>query len=255
MEKKKSIAIGWIDPGTVQTGFAAHLAQILLHRNEYITSVFAASGPYLSLNRNNMIATFLQSDAEWLLSVDSDICLTIDNFDALIAAAEENTTPIVGGKYYLSLDNIVVAAQKKVSDDHTAQGFWVSREEIEGANGKLIENLHSVGIGLCIIHRDVFRAIQSLNINNPLPWFKDGLRVEWGNSWSSDDLAFFEQVRALNINISLHTGVTSQHLKMSMLNDDVYLQFNPPHVHGALGIEAHKNGSWWTKSKKEKKSS
>jgi len=251
MRDNEKIAIGWIDPGTVYTGFAAFVSTIVLNRPERISDVIAASGPYLSLNRNKMVEIFLKSDADWLLSLDSDICLSLESFDKLVKSADSLERPVVGGKYYVPWDNgsgVTVSAVKPVDlSDHTAMGVWLTHEEL-AAGGEIIEGLHSVGIGYVLIHREVFEAIASIKPEK-YPWFKDGWKPEW-DTWTSDDMYFWEQVRGLGIKISLNAEATSDHLKNFKLNDTVYLQsnLNSPTAHH------HEHPSrrlWWWAGKKK----
>jgi hypothetical protein len=254
MKNNEKVTIGWIDGGTIFSGFAAHVSQLLLNRADRIEGVAVASGPYLSQNRNKMVDVFLETDSDWLLSIDTDLLITLESFDALIESADSEKYPVVAGKYYLPFDNgksIVVSAQTSTDLANTdVMGHWVTPEML--AHGPLLTNLHSVGIGYCLIHREVFEAVQALNAGKKYVWFKDEWREDW-NAWVSDDIGFFNQLRVLGINISLNTLATSTHLKNLKLNDDTYLTFN-------VGVheESHANTlmnpqhkiSWWAKRKK-----
>ena len=67
MKSNEKVVIGWIDPGTVYSGFAAYIIQLAMHRSDRISNIVCASGSYLSANRNNMVRSFLQTDGDWLL--------------------------------------------------------------------------------------------------------------------------------------------------------------------------------------------
>lgn len=88
MKENETIAIGWIDGGSITSGFASYLSQIVLHRNTIINGIVVGSGPYLSQNRNTMVQKFLEeTNADWLLSLDSDLLIDLESFDALIDSA------------------------------------------------------------------------------------------------------------------------------------------------------------------------
>jgi hypothetical protein len=260
MKKTDKVVIGWIDPGTVLSGFVAHVTQLLIHRNDRISDVIVTSGPYLSLNRNQMVATFLQSDADWLLSFDSDVCIGVDDFDKLVEAADENKRPIVGGKYFIPFSGgteLVLAAQTlRPNAELEDSGEWL----IDYEQDVIIDNLHSMGSGYVLIHRDVFRAIQSIHPHNPLPWFKDGWNSKW-NDWVTEDINFYQNARKLGINIAIHTGAGSKHLKSFAVTETQFLQFRGKvdediaahnerfHNPGAV----HKRRTWWSKGKRTQK--
>jgi hypothetical protein len=223
--KNKSITLGWIDTGQVTSGFAAHITQILLHRSDMISDVIVASGPYLSNNRNRMVKGFLDgTQSEWLLSLDSDILVGLESFDTLVDAADEDKYPIMGGKYFLNIDGqIRVSAMTKLDGNHK-YGKW-----LEDFSSYIVEDLHSTGLGYCLIHRDVFEAVRA-NSDSPLPWFQDYWREEVPGiqkpGWISDDIHFYNQVTSLGINVSMCLGATSSHIKDSLLNEESFLSFN-----------------------------
>ena len=255
MDKNETISVGWIDGGLIHSGFAANLSAIILNYPDKIKNVCVASGPYLSFNRNRMVSLFLETDTDWLLSLDSDVCLSLEAFEQLMNSADSETRPIVGGKYYIPFDDgrMVVASAQEVVDktNHLASGQWLSPEK---ANSKeVVDGLHSVGIGLCLIHKDVFRAIATLT-EDRFQWFQDEWR-EGISTWSSDDMHFWEKCRALGLNIAINTAVTSEHIKTFRLNDSVFLAANPdrskhePHSHYA---RPEQRTSWWARKKKNR---
>jgi len=246
---KDKVVIGWIDGGTVHTGFAAHLAQILLHRGDRIDSVVASSSPYLSHNRNMMVQNFLATSAEWLLSLDSDICVDLDSFDALLELADKKTHPIVGGKYFLPLNNgqnVVVSA---TTWDRANPGKYIFIPTYEAPTP--VENLHAIGLGYGLIHRSIFESVAKRYPDNPWPWFQDEYRADLDN-WVSDDMHFFDKVHKLgDINVTLCTAANSIHLKTAQVTESAFLRVTTPHSHhGDFG--APKKISWWAKGKGHK---
>lgn len=254
--KNKSITMGWIDTGQVTSGFVAHISQILLHRNDLISDVIVASGPYLSNNRNRMVKGFLDgTTSDWLLTLDSDIMVGLESFDTLVDAADEDDYPVMGGKYFLNIDGEVrISAMTKLDGDYR-YGKWLT-----DTSSFIVEDLHSIGLGYSLIHRDVFEAVRSTS-NHPLPWFQDYWREEipgiQNNGWISDDIHFYNQVNALGINVSVCLGATSTHLKESRLNEESFLTFNKFKRYESNSKEIHnyaeqKRDIWRVFSKKSK---
>lgn len=252
IKENEKVCIGWIDGGNVYSGFIAHLSTVMLNRSNIISDIVVSSGPYLSLNRNKMVESFLQTDAEWLFSIDTDVCINVEDFDKIIESADSVNRPIVAGKYYIPFDDgktIIVSAQKIAPPGSVEPSQWLN---IEDLNTPIIDGLHSVGIGYCLIHRDVFQAIQLINSGREWPWFKDEFKeLSYWKGWSSDDIYFWDQVRSLGINIALCADATSQHLKSFKLTDSTYLAVNGMQPHHNHAHESTKRISWWTKSKKQ----
>jgi hypothetical protein len=259
MKKNETVAIGWIDGGMVHSGFIAYLSQIILNRQDFVKNVIVASGPYLSANRNYMYENFLATGDDWLLCLDSDLCIDLNSFDVLIEAADKDKCPILGGKYFLPFDNgtkVVVAAQKLTGADDNS-GQFLTPEDIASANGGIITGLHSVGAGYALIHKSVLKKIQDAYPSERYPWTSDYYRESW-KGWLSDDIPFYEKVRELEIPVALHTGATSDHLKTFKVNNDVFLTWNAlhkndEHKHEHNHHAPHKRQTWWTRSKKDSK--
>jgi len=251
MENNK-VAIGWIDSGSVTSGFAAYIGQILLHRSNIINSVVTASGSYLSANRNTMVKTFLdETDAEWLLSVDSDILIDINSFDELIQAADVTKHQVIAGKYYLPLDTGIELAAQVWHDTLEGTGQWLDNDD-ERLKNKIIDNLHSVGAGYMLVHRTVFEKILE-NSANPMPWFQDYWMDFPYDSWCSDDIHFFTQVHRYGFNVALCTTATSTHLKTSRINDDLWVSFQEYNRYQQnKHYQSGKTKSWWVKGKGNK---
>jgi hypothetical protein len=254
MENNK-VVIGWIDSGVVTSGFAAYISQILLHRSDIIDGVIAASGPYLSANRNTMARKFLEeTDADWLLSLDSDLLVDIQSFDNLVNALDVTKYQVLSGKYYIPMENKIELAAMVFDKTRDFEGgtTWVDTESPE-FNKPIIDNLASVGGGYMFIHRKVLETILK-DAAGPMPWFQDYWQDFPYSSWITDDIHFFKQVKKHNFNVALCTSATSTHLKTSKIDDDVYLAFlNINKYQTGQHLKTGKSKSWWVKGKKYKK--
>lgn len=248
--KKEKICIGWIDGGTVHTGFAASIAQILLHRSSLIDTVVCSSSAYLSDNRNTMVKTFLEnSSADWLLSLDSDICVTLGSIDEVIRLADKDKYPVVGGKYFLPIrDNLYVSATTW-DLSNPGQYSWVMNYDQKVP----LENLHAVGLGYALVHRSIFENVAKMYPDNPKPWFQDEWRSDLG-TWVSDDINFFEKVHKTgSVNVTLCTSATSEHIKTFRVSEDAFLSQFQRNTHAHPDPSSKKKISWWVKSKDHRK--
>jgi hypothetical protein len=242
------VTVGWIDSGSVTSGFAAYVAQILLHRSDKIDNVLAASGPYLSANRNKMVLQFLETDSEWLLSLDSDLLIDLESFDTLLSVADEKEYPIVGGKYYLPLKGGLLVAAQAWHPEVPGGGVFIDETDISTTD-LMIDDLHSLGGGYLLIHRTVYETILN-NSTNPMPWFKDYYEDYPYDAWISDDIHFFKLVHENGFKTALCTKATSQHLKTTILGDFQYLSFKEQQSKEFNSHTNHKRKSWVVKGKK-----
>lgn len=260
MNSNEKIAVGWIDGGQVYSGFAAHMTHLLLNRSDKVSDVVVASGPYLSYNRNRMVELFLQTNADWLFAIDTDLKVTLDSFDQLCETADSEKRPIVGGKYYLPFLNgtsMQMSAQQLVAGEDF--GTWL--DPSVATSTEPVEGLHSVGFGYALIHRSVFEALLQVreDKSNPLPWFLDYYRADV-DMWISDDVYFFMTMHRLlpGINVTFEPRATSTHLKVMALSDDSFLSvrsdFRSSSAHNHPHEHKHelpsKYVSWWARKKK-----
>lgn len=246
----KKITIGWTDAGNVHSGFIAYIMQILLHRHENVDDIIVSSGHYLSNNKNRIVQQFLNSESEWLLLLDSDLLLDLDNFDRLLASAEKDKYPIMSGMYFIPVqhDQKLVLAAMFHDEENTGIGKWVT----DWNDGEILEGLSSVGGGFTLIHRRVYEAVQESNYNKMPQWYQDEYWEEPYNAWVSEDIYFFKKVNDLGFNICLNTSVQADHLKTFKLNKSNFLKTaygiddNHEHHHHGNSYGARKKLSWWT---------
>lgn len=255
MQSNKKITIGWLDPGIVYTGFVAYICQILLHRTKNVDNIIVASGHYLSNNKNRIVQQFLETSSEWLLLLDSDILVDIDNFDRLLQSVDKEKYPIMSGMYFIPMgdDSRLVLAAMASSSENKDNGVWIT----DWADGQIIENLHSVGGGFTLIHRSVYEAVEE---KNGIPqWYQDEYNRK-EKMWISEDIYFFKLVRDLGFNICLNTAVEGKHLKSFKLDKSNFIKThygidsnNPGsehhhHHHGDV-YGSRKKRSWWVLGK------
>lgn len=261
MKETEKIAVGWIDGGQIYSGFAAHMSHLLLNRGAVISDVVVSSGPYLSYNRNKMVELFLKTDADWLFAIDTDLKVTLKDFDQLCETADSEKRPIVGGKYYLPFMNgmEMQASAQAFGPAGQPYGNWLPISSIHQST--FIEGLHSVGFGYGLYHRSVFEAVFTAREDktNVLPWFRDFYAADV-DMWISDDVYFFIQLHKLvpGINVTFEPRATSTHLKVMALSDDSFLSVRTDFASALAHDHPHehrhelpsKRVSWWAKKKK-----
>lgn len=244
----KKVTIGWIDSGSITSGFAAYISQILLHRSDKVDNVVVGSGPYLSANRNRMVQAFLETDSEWLLSLDSDLLIDINSFDVMLSAADEEKYPIIGGKYYLPMNGKLVTAAQAWHPEIEDGGIFL--EDLgKPISDFMIDDLHSLGGGYLLIHRKVYETILN-DATVPLPWFQDYYEDYPYDTWISDDIHFFRLVHKYGFKPALCTQATSEHLKTSRINDSTYVNFKASQDKDLKTHTAHKRNSWTLRGKR-----
>jgi hypothetical protein len=215
VRKGEKVAIGWITSGSIYNDFAISIIEILHHRSDIIMQTpLSSKGSYISMNRHHLVEQFLGTDCDWLLMLDTDVIITTTDFDVLIEGADDETTPILSGKYFFYFPE--EAVKYKVGA-MTPEGWLESYPE-----NSIVRGLSSVGCGYVLIHRKVFEKIRDDNPGMISPWFWNGLDAKSGVELSEDN-NFFNQATKSGFPIALHTGASSRHLGKIAVTEDLFL--------------------------------
>jgi len=201
-QKNEKVVIGWISAGSIYNEFALSVMDIVKNRSSIVTGVLSAVGAYISQNRHRLVTAFLETDANWLFMLDTDVVITAEDFDVLFKNADPETCPVLSGKYFFEYPHeephFRIAA-------HTAEGWLTDYQENE-----IVKNLNSVGCGYVLIHRSALEKVRDDNPDSVSPWFWNGF--EESGMAQSEDSYFCSQLRKSGIPIALHTGANSKHI-------------------------------------------
>ena len=191
----------------------------------------------------NMLATqLLESPAEWLFMVDSDMGFDADSLDRLLEAADPTDRPMVGGLAFI---------QRETVSDRQG-GFrwrplptmfqWMKHPEgKEGFTPRVhypadqLVRVHGTGGAFVLIHRSVFEAIDG-------SWFD---RVPGPDGkMMGEDLSFCVRVAAKDFPIHVHTGIRTTHQKTVWISDvDFWQSFNAPPASETVEVRVDGDGT------------
>jgi GT2 family glycosyltransferase len=221
MNKNEKVFICYATSGTVYHGFMQTIVNIVGKRPERVGGMFSVSGPYLTTNRNDIVEEFLSSPHDWLLSFDTDIETTLEDFDKLIEAASADERPIVAGKYFISIEGgIRICAKIDAGLGIEDGGDWLE----EYPNDAVIP-IWATGMGFVLIHRKVLEGIAKNNPGKKFPWFYTGY-IDERKINVGEDVFFYEQVRKAGFPVHLHTGVNASHLGKLAITEQTFIESN-----------------------------
>jgi len=233
---KSDTLIGYLHPNEVAASFHKSLLNLvgwdMSHdrRLEGWSSVKCASGG-IPEGRNQLMQALLDSESEWMFMVDADMGFEPVALDQLLAVANKDNRPIVGGLAF---------AQREAFDDGKSGFRCMPRPTIfdyvkhEDGFSRFTGRAHyptnslvecgATGGAFLVIHRSV--AQQILDASGPV-WF-DRIVGDDG-SLIGEDISFFVRCQALGIPCFVHTGIRSTHLKQLWLGEsDFWMSFEAP---------------------------
>jgi len=141
------------------------------------------SGPYLDVARNFVVERFLQTDADVLLFIDSDIEFSRESVERIVGRAHPD---IVNGGYYVSA--FPGKGIRPVAFDWDENN--VLQPIVMPDPGLKFEDVDVVGTGFMAIHRDTLQAMLPI-YGYPSPWFAE--EVMHGSAMG-EDVTFCQRV-------------------------------------------------------------
>lgn len=189
MKTKVFIAIP--TTGNIRTELAAFLLQ-LIGQNYEVTTGFTAGGG-ITHNRNHLVDTFLKTDFEWFLFIDSDTVPPVKVLDMT-----KNGKYVCSGIYHqFQHSNIVPVVY---SDKNEAYGLYIDNKTKDD-----VVEVDAVGAGCLLIHRKVFEKMER-------PYFKF-LYDENGYLKLGEDFYFCRQAKKAGFKIWVDRRICSRHFK------------------------------------------
>jgi len=233
MLRKDRVAVAWIDGGTVDGDFAVSMLNLFTSRNDRIATVIRIGGALLSRQRNEIVASFLDRDIEWLFFIDSDETITVEAFDKIVDAAHDKLRPIVAGVYFAAWANeagphpmpmpMILAKNKGGRYDP----IWDMPDDA-------VIPIDAAGTGALLIHRSVLEAMRDASDSSVLGqhevgkwcWFRDMPVV---GEWVGEDIFFCKRAKDLGFNLVAATGARLGHHKGYWVTDAQFKHYLSEH--------------------------
>jgi GT2 family glycosyltransferase len=179
----------------------------LTNQRKYTLIVCAnGSGPLIARARNELLARFLETEADYFLSVDSDIIFEPSILHELIQADK----PIISA-HYVGVDE---RGKFPVANIRLQDGLLhkASYKTLGGRKG--IKKVTAVGMGFCLIKREVLETLDPAR--GLLYPFAEVLDPETGQTWG-EDVTFCIRAAEAGFESFLDLDAKVDHLKLAIL--------------------------------------
>lgn len=219
-----NVFIAQIDGGTVDGAYAHSMVKAISYTMQF-PGLFAgylrwAGGPLITKARTEVVKHFLNNtDADWLLQIDSDMVFNPDLIHRLWEQAHPKHAPIVAGHCYALM-----------AERGPVPTMWLEAEP--GSPGPLIpfegyptDRLVPVGAtgGACLmVHRSVFERLKEEMPDHPYPWFEEAY---WGQLPVGEDLTFCIRARKAGFPIFVDTSLDVGHVKTQVVNREWFTRW------------------------------
>ena len=226
-----TVMLGHLSPGVVSVCFAESLIDLMFydaahtgrlqHRYGKLHKECGADGIYAGRNRLAQVMLD-ESTAEWLFFIDSDMGFAPDTVDRLIASADPETHPVVGGlAFAMKSDGTgpmfarryrATPTVYRLFEDETEVGFVpmfdYPRDEVVPVG--------ATGAACLLIHRSALEAVRDSFGDR---WFNH-LEKPKGDGHFGEDMAFCIRLAACDVAIHVDTAVKTTHDKGGVFFDE-----------------------------------
>lgn len=188
---KISVMIAIPNTGWIIGGLETRIARWIMEKDFNVKQIFARNKPTYS-NRNIIAKEFLESDCDFLLTIDSDTVPTKNPLDLV-----EHDLDIVGGVYptWKNDDYIWLACWEK------EDGSYVQYKKA----GKGLQEVDALGTGCLCVKREVLEKM-------PMP-FIDKVREGTGDRELGHDLYFCKRAREMGYKVWADWDLICEHTK------------------------------------------
>lgn len=259
--KAGSVIPAVLDGGTWSASFGLSWTDLMLHDQAFAGRIIRPGGQYLrkvagtmgvAAGRNEIAATFLKSDAEWLFMVDSDMGFAADTVDRLVARAEAEGALIVGalcfaqkldpdlrqGDLYAARFQIQPTVYTFTEVPETGE---VGFQSVSKYRRDAYQVVGGTGAACLLVHRDALEAVGAD------PFMPITIPNGGGNGTSrtfSEDLSFCIRVQAEGIGIGVDTSIKTSHYKGGIYLDEMAFAMQQETLIQAKGHEIARLAEW-----------
>ena len=210
------VVIAYLHGTMVHADFSQSLLFMCMASETPISAVVAlASGPNLSTGRNMACRLFLtQHQSPWLFMCDTDMVLSLDTLDRLIATADPVERPVLGGFCMKrDLDETVTPTLFKFVSDRYG-GLMPAPYPQYPEN--TVMRVEGTGAACLLIHRSVLEAVEKETGDRAAPWFRE-TDCAMPGQLMGEDLTFCLRCASAGIPIHVHTGIKVGHVKTQII--------------------------------------
>lgn len=219
-----TVTVGWVDGGDTKGLFTKSVTQACAYEalhHRLVSILRVQSGPLLCEGRNLLVSQFLETGADWLFMVDTDMVFDHDVVERLLVTAESEQVKVVGGLAY--------------GVNHELGQFPTLYRQIDGMPQVLLNqpsgivDVDATGAAFTLTHRSVFVDYARQDHHR---WFHRAVvpaTETHPGGVLGEDISWCWHLRANGVRIVVDTAVEAGHVKPTLVNSDTYKALHAAH--------------------------
>jgi hypothetical protein len=242
-------SIGTLHPGIIDGHFFHSIVHLLVKNTPApdgtpspnqlpIDDVFVVrTGPVLQMGRGILTSTFLESDADALLMLDSDMSFTPEQIHQMWDLFQRlpDDGKILGGLAFIS-------SAPKVGPGTVIPNIWAHAPDrterfvqVREYPENTLVKVGATGAAALMVHREVFEKIAA-DMGTSGRWFYHHV-MEDGDQMA-EDISFCLRARRSGYAVYVHTGLIFGHTKPIVLDETDYRASRQPGAIGGLDVRS-----------------
>lgn len=211
------VAIGWVHPGQVSAGFLDSLLRtVTLDGGRRLVAWNGIkSSANISAARNALVEWFLGlPSAQWLMMIDTDMVWLPDAIHRLLAQADPERAPIVGGLCFGDDNGELFATLYDLGGTEEQPEFLRYNAWPQG-----MFQVVATGAAFLLMHRSALERVRDHGFSTAYPWFQER---EFAGKRCGEDVTFCMRAGQLGIPVWVDTTVETGHIKSRIITAAAY---------------------------------
>lgn len=232
MSGNGKVVVAYCHPGQVTGEFHESLVNLLVYDMAHEKRIVGGGGRLgfrssanISSARNAMCEKMLaESDAEWLWMVDTDMVFDPDTLDRLLAEADADKAPIVGGLCFGQEEQLLFPTMYDLTGESEDTLQFIRYQQWPE---NTMFQVFATGAACLLIHRRVLEVVRDyehpdgrVGFSPVFPWFQER---EFNGGPMGEDVTFCFRAGMAGLPVHVHTGVTLGHVKSMQLTAEKYV--------------------------------
>jgi hypothetical protein len=217
----QTVVIAHLHPGTVSAYFLHSLTGVLLYDRKGPQRIVGLLQEWSSANvsgsRNNLTRQFLEGMGDWLLWIDSDMSFQPDAMEQLLASADAEKRPIIGGLCFGSANGRLFPTVYQWGETETKDLVtWTDA----GYRRDSIIQVGATGAAFLLVHRSALETMRDRAFSAVFPWFQE---MEMNGKPAGEDITFCLRAGICQLPVFVNTAVKVGHHKSQLLTEDLFI--------------------------------
>lgn len=213
----RDVAIAWCAPAAVSSYFLESVVDLyedVRTRQRIAAHKTHRTGPELAKARTVIVEWFLELNVPWLLMVDTDQAFEPRQFLDLLAVADPDRAPIVGGLIVGVETYRDGTANFQLEAGHFRDDGWERLlSQIPPSSPPLLR-VDLVGAGFMVVHRRVFETMRAARPGHRLPWFEEAV---YRDALLGEDYEFCRRAGECGVPVHVATNVHIGHARSCVI--------------------------------------